>query len=256
MSNPGVVYLSTKRLSNGVQFRAEDNIGEAIHLHYGDEWRIDLTVQEFLSLKRIMQDNLNNLLCDTGFDIKYFDPIFLDMFSQDLIKLNKMTFESIRLSDLKVQTINCLGLPVIRSLKKSRVYKALSGKTKELNAYKQENHRGQSNLDRVLAMKAYLDKVQYPFNNKYIVLFNTQNIIRDGQHRAACMYYSSGDQMVQVIRLTFENCFNNVSLHPWVEFLFKWNRKRVKKMIKTIYIKGKAFTHMVLRIITKRGKRK
>ena len=37
MSNPGVLYLATKKLKNGESYRVEDNIGEAIHLHYGEK---------------------------------------------------------------------------------------------------------------------------------------------------------------------------------------------------------------------------
>ena len=48
MSNPGVIQLASIALSDRRQFRVEDNIGEAIHLHYGDEFRVDETYQNFL----------------------------------------------------------------------------------------------------------------------------------------------------------------------------------------------------------------
>lgn len=247
MSNPGVLYLATKNISNGVAFRIEDNIGEAIHLHYGDELRIDLSVQEFFSLSSILRNSLNDLLGHTGFDEKNFDPIFLDMFSSDLIRLERVSFERIKLSELRVQTKNRIGLPVIRGIAYSRVFKALNGDSKELLTYEQENYREQSNTDRAYEMKNYLEKVEYPFNNQYIVLFNDQNIIRDGQHRASCLYYLYGDIEIPVIRMKFKDSFNNVSMHPWVLTLFSWDWHRIKNTIRRVYICIRSFFSRVKR---------
>lgn len=240
MSNPGVIYLAKKQLTNGVEFRIEDNIGEAIHFHYGNEFRLDLTVNEFLSLEEVVDNSVNNLLATTGFNASNFDPIFLDMFSKDLIKLESVSFENIRLTNLRVQTKNRLGLPVIRPLNQSRVFKALSGVTRELKEYRQENFRGQSNLERVNSMKDYLNNTTYPFNNQYIVLFNNQNIIRDGQHRAACLLFLKGDLEIPVIRMKFKNNFNNTSEHPWKEVLFHWNAKRISKAFRVVFRKIKS----------------
>lgn len=252
MSNPAVLYLNAKKLSNGVQFRVEDNIGEAIHLHYGDEWRIDLHVEDFLSLNNIADDCLKQLLGNKGFDPVFFDPFFLDMISNDLISLNTIQFEEIKLSELLVETRGLFGLPIIRGLNKSRVYKALNGSTHELELYKQENYREQTNIDRVNSMKEYLSSHDYPFNNNYIVLFNNQNIIRDGQHRAACLLYLKGDMEIPIIRMLFKDNYNNVSLHPWVNVLFKWDLRRIYNCLK----KGYRFFKRMIRKQFKRIKNK
>lgn len=252
MSNPAVLYLNVKRLSNGVQFRIEDNIGEAIHLHYGDEWRIDLRVKDFLSLDKIADDCLRQLLGNKGFNLAYFDPFFLDMISSDLINLKAIQFENIKLSELLVETRGLFNLPIIRGLNKSRIFKALNGSTHELKLYKQENYRGQTNIDRVNSMKDYLSSHDYPFDNNYIVLFNSQNVIRDGQHRAACLLYLKGDIEIPIVRMLFRDDFNNVSLHPWVNVLFNWNLKRIKNCLK----KGFRFVKIVIRKQLKRIKYK
>jgi hypothetical protein len=50
MSNPGVLMLS-ETLINGKSFRIEDNIGEAIHIHFGDI-RLDMTIREFFDFDK------------------------------------------------------------------------------------------------------------------------------------------------------------------------------------------------------------
>jgi hypothetical protein len=252
MSNPGVLYLSNVRLGNGVNFRVEDNIGEAIHFHYGDEWRIDLTVEEYFSLISKIDVCIEDLLKGTGFEMKLFDPIFLDMISSFLLDLESVYIENIKLSSLIVETKNVIGLPVMRSLSQSRIVKALKGQTRELEEYKQENYKGQTNIERVERMKTNISLNGYPFDGKYIVVFNNQNVIKDGQHRAACLLYEKGDMVVPVVRMQFKNNKYNVSMHPWFNKLFIWNVHRIKRGVKKILLFQKHFMIRMKRKILKR----
>ena len=232
MSNPGVKYLATKRLSNGVEFRVEDNIGEAIHIHYGDEIRLDVSINELLEINNKSSLILNELLKETNFNTKYFDSLFLNMISDYLINLERVEFCKIELESIKAETRGFLGLPVFRSIKKSRIVKALEGKTKEIESYRQENYPGQSNSSRLESMLDKISKEGYPFSNKYIVLFNDQNIVRDGQHRAGCLYFLNGNCEIDVIRMHFKNKQYSLFVHPWLKVLFWWPPKRIKKLIK------------------------
>lgn len=239
MSNPGVIQLASVSLSDKKQFRVEDNIGEAIHLHYSDELRIDETYQGFLNLADGAGMILNDMIGQTGFDIRYFDKTFIADIADKLLDIEKIEFDNVELCNLRIQTLNRFKLPIIRSLKFSRVYKALKGDEKELQTYRQENQRGQSNLDRVNSMYELLKKENYPFDNKYIILFNDSNIIKDGQHRAACLLAIKGNTSIPVIRLWFTNKKYNASEHPWIAYLFVWNKKRIKGFLKKIIYKCK-----------------
>ena len=246
MSNPGVIQLASIALSDRRQFRVEDNIGEAIHLHYGDEFRVDETYQNFMELSGFAGSILNEMLGQTGFDIKYFDKSFIADIADKLTNIEKVEFDTVELGKLKIQTLNMFKLPVIRYLKYPRVYKALKGNKEELIAYKQENHRGQSNVDRVDSMYKLLQQENYPFDNKYIILFNDSNIIKDGQHRAACLLELKGDISIPVIRIQFKNKQYGASEHPWIAYLFIWKKERIKKFLKKIIYKIRQKIKVVL----------
>jgi len=248
MSNPGVLYLVQKGITNGNYIRIEDNIGEAIHIHYNNEWRIDLSVKEFLALQNVIGDCLDSLFESTRFKIKYFDPVFLDSISNYLIDLEEVTFEEIKLSEIKVLTRNYFGLPVVRSLQESRIVKALNGFTNELKQYKQENYKDQDNEERLKDIMDTIAKFGYPFDEKYIVLFNEQNNVRDGQHRAGCLYYLYGSEhTIPIIRMHFKDKRYNVSMYPWIATIFAWNRRRILKLLKKFY----SFVKKIFRHITR-----
>lgn len=258
MSNPGVIYLAQGKTKKYVSFRIEDNIGEAIHIHYG-ELRISMTINDFLNAVGSMILAVDKLIQVPGFSSNDFDPVFLHDISHLLMDLESVEKTTIRMDDILVQTVGILGLPVIRSIKDSRVVKALHGNDVELNKYKQENLRGQSNIDRMNDIYESIKNKGYPYKEQYIVFFNIQNMIRDGQHRAACLYgYSGGGVDIPIIRLHFKNGAHGVSKYPWVAYLFRWNKRRVKNLVRKIIKKSYKLLREILlklkRIILSRKK--
>lgn len=241
MSNPGVRTLADHSLKDsGFRVRIEDNIGEAIHFHFGDI-RIDLTVNEFLEISRDIADSMNNLLQSKGLDIDKIDPIFLSTIARWLPDLESVQYEEIALSKLQIVTHDRLGIPHIKGLKASRVYKALNGDDKEQKKYKQENLKGQNNIDRINSAMESLKRNGYGSNGEYIILFNNQNLVRDGQHRAACLYSMDPSMSVKVARFYFKNEEYGSSRQPWIEHFFKWDKKRLKSLVRVL-------RHMVRKI--------
>lgn len=231
MSNPGVITLSTKKLTNGEELRIEDNLGEAIHIHYEDI-RLDLTVNEFRELVQTISNTICQLIDINNFNIKNYDPVFLDMFSETLTDLVAIEDDVINLEDIQIVRKGICGLPIIRGLKESHMYRALLGKSKEHDMFKQENMWNETNEERLNKILESIKKQGYPYNNNYMIFFNEQNIIRDGQHRAACLFYLYGNQEVPIKRFKFKYKRNNVSERPWLQVLFYWNKKKFKKVIK------------------------
>ena len=69
MSNPGVIYLSSTKTKQNGSFRLEDNIGEAIHLHY-ENFRVDLTTSVFLNLSTTIEKSIEELINIPNFNTK------------------------------------------------------------------------------------------------------------------------------------------------------------------------------------------
>jgi len=254
LSNPGVIVLANKKINDSINIQIEDNIGESIHIHYNN-FRLDLSVKEFLKLSKNMVESLNNLIEIEGFDVNNFDPTFLDMISKLLLDLTKVEYTTINLDQLKVQTLGCFNIPVIRDISQSRIIKALKGKSNEQFKYQQENLRGQTNIERMNQIFTSISEHGYPYDDKHIVLFNNQNFIRDGQHRAAALFYLKGAIEIPVIRLHFKDNKYCGSNFGWIYYFLIWDRKRVLNMARKVKkIIKKVKTRILSRIYSLKAK--
>jgi hypothetical protein len=233
MSNPAVIMLTNTTTNSGGRFKVEDNIGESMHIHY-DNFRIDLTIKEFLEFSEVIEESLANLLNNNSFNIKNFDPSFLHDISHMLINMESVTFENIQLSDLIVSKKGFLGVEKWASLNQSKVYRAIYGDDEENNNYLQTNFVNQNNQERVDTVKKLIKERGYPINDEYIVLFNNQNHIRDGQHRAASILSVRGNIEIPIIRLKFENNNYNLKENRWITSFIPSMKGNAKKSVRKI----------------------
>ena len=210
MSNPGVITLDKAGSRNGRfrRFVVEDNIGESIHLHI-DSMRIDFSIPEFLEFSKMIRKSLYELNILSGYSIDNFDEHFLKLCSPWLSSLKKITVESVKLSDLScvvhVTYRKDLHLRNMLPISKAPAYKYLSGNKDDFLNYNQYNYFNADNESRLLKIKKSIQKHGYPYKQQFIILFNGQNIIRDGQHRAAILANLHGlDHKIQVLRFHFD----------------------------------------------------
>lgn len=104
MSNPGVLSLaSLEAVGADYRFEIEDNIGEAIHIHYKDI-RLDLTVAEFYDIAEQMDKMIDMVVDVEGFSSKDYDPVNLVGLAACLPDLVKVTEDEVWLADLLVDT--------------------------------------------------------------------------------------------------------------------------------------------------------
>ena len=215
MSNPGVIELFGFQFQNnsGVHsFRVEDNIGEAIHVHF-DKMRLDLTVKEFRELADDLLDAITADVNVKGFDAKKCDSLFFYQCAKWFPWLREVRIEYMPVKDIIVDTLDKNGDRVYRYMKYSRVVRALQGDCVENDNRKQINLVGLNNRQRLAMMFDSVKKNGYPYNDEYIILFNDQNIIRDGQHRAASIYVLNPDAVIPIQRWIFQDnrfSFGNV----------------------------------------------
>ena len=100
--------------------------------------------------------------------------------------------------------------------------------------YKQYNYFGINNEKRLLNLVNSINHNGYPYLNKHIILFNDEDIIRDGQHRAAILAHLYGiDHKVKVMRFIFSDRDNNINI---VKNNFKkatlWFAKKLYRKLK------------------------
>lgn len=65
------------------------------------------------------------------------------------------------------------------------------------------NHIKVSNYKRIHDVIYMIKKYKYPYNNQYIIVYNNEFEIRDGQHRAASLRYLYGNIKIPIMRIYF-----------------------------------------------------
>lgn len=199
MSNPAVIKLQQKKIGK-TRVWLDDNLGESVHIHI-DDIRVDLSLDSFYKICDDISIAINNLVNVTGFDINDVDPVYLEtMLWTRLLDLKRVELDNVELSKMLAP-----GRKGIVPLSESRVVKALNGDTGENDHYRTSHHIGQDSTERLDIIEKSVNKNGYPWNNNYIIMYGSDNIIRDGQHRAGCLYKAKGNITVPVMRLFFEN---------------------------------------------------
>ena len=206
MSNPAVYELAKATVKN-YRIRIEDNLGESIHVHIGD-FRISMTVSEFSDLVEQFQKAADELLGLQGLSLDIFDRTSFDWsWMHKYEKIKKIEKINVKIKDLLTMGESEVfpDLQIIVPVSKSRQYKALNKEYDELIRYKEVNEYGVSNIERLEKVLDCIREHGYPYDNKYI-LVNQFNQIYDGDHRAACLLYlHGGDAIVPVIKMVLED---------------------------------------------------
>ncbi|MBR4720597.1 MAG: hypothetical protein IK057_02415 [Clostridia bacterium] len=206
MSNPAVIKLQSGKIGKSKVW-LDDNFGESVHIHI-DDMRIDLTTNEFKKLYTDLCDTLNALVDVEGCDIHDIDPVYLQVLLwRYLPKLVGVSIDKVKLGDMLAPR----GEKIHR-LPESDGVKALEGLSNENEGYRKSHHIGQTDGER---MQDSLDSIKangYPFNNQYIIMYGDDNIIRDGQHRASCLYHLYGNIEVPVMRLKIKG-YKSPNIH-------------------------------------------
>jgi len=244
MSNPAVIILdevNTKE-TRFKRFVTEDNIGESIHLHI-DNMRIDFTIDEFLEFSSMIKESLIELDILNGFSIDNFDEHFIKECAAFLPDLKEIKIEEIELSKLKCivhsDYKSDLNLIKIEPITNIAAYHYLNGNKEAFINYNQYNYSTTNNKTRLKETLDSIKKNGYPYKEKYIVLFEGQDMIRDGQHRAAILAYLNGtDSKIKVMRFYFKGNKHQIkAVESNVKTGSKWFARKIYRKLKQI-IKG------------------
>ena len=218
MSNPAVIVLdnASDKKSKFKRFVVEDNIGESLHLHV-NEMRFDFTVDDYLVFASLAREALGGLDFLCGYSVENFDESFLKDCAKFIANLESIEIETKTLRDLKCihRYVAFGGLHLTRLVKvvDTAAYRFLKGQDDSFISYPQFNHVNENNEDR---LRSIVESVKecYPKDDRYIVLFDGEDVIRDGQHRAAALADIYGlDFEVEVMRFHFKGRPPKVRTH-------------------------------------------
>lgn len=197
MSNPAInilidIFIANERLI------IEDNLGEAIHIHYGNI-RLSVSIKKFEEIVNTISKSAKTILDEVGLDFFSIDATaFLWGWTDSIMRIKKTDIKEVRLGDLlSTRTYGAIfGLPGVQipsPVSQSRIGKALNGDYKELERYTQQiNYKGTDNIGRLNIIRQSLMDNGYPYKNQYIIVDQNYRIF-DGDHRAGCLIKMYGE---------------------------------------------------------------
>lgn len=141
-------------------------------------------------------------------DYSVFDPIYFSLFLYEkLPDLLFVQYDTAMLDSLYLLRDKAPAVP----LTESESYKALcKGVPCKIYTPFPSNHVIDSDYQRLMASVESIKRFGYPCFNRYIILYNNEPYIRDGQHRAAILKHLYGNIKVPVMRLNFKGVSTDV----------------------------------------------
>ena len=227
--NVGVMVLANRTVNAApvlcaTRLQIEDNIGEAIHIHWRD-LRLDFSVRDFLALADACATALEHLGHKTlKLNLPAPGEVSLpSAFVRDLGSLKEKIFatkyDEVFLDDLKAITYFSEGgqrrwksQPVSESVPFRLLQSETAGAA--YSQYQKEFSTCGHSLEKFQQLVDSMLEHGYPAHGECIVLHGDEPFIRDGQHRAAVLRYFLGNVKVPVVRLQFEPGFAGWSMEP------------------------------------------
>lgn len=166
-----------------------------------NKFAVSLDQRAFDMMIESLYDAVNQFVTWYGFDAKNYDPAFLNvMLAKELpyicgeeicdMSLGVLLVPHVPYQPNVSETVTLEECVRVNSLRK----------VLDIDSFnrRDSNHYGQSNSIRLNSILDMVKEHGYPYNNEYITIYNTSNLIVDGWHRAACLYYLYGDIIVPV----------------------------------------------------------
>ena len=205
MSNPAVCYLVRTQI-NGVYFAIEDNLGEAVHIHYADI-RIDMTIEEFMRFSDCVISAAQELFNMRGLNWNIFDS---ESIKEEWVK-NYKNISSVEDVDIELDSlymkesfVKKRSIKRIIPLKESGYIPYYKGVSCDRAYYDEPGIFEPSRGEKARKIENEIQRFGYPYDEKRI-LIDQEGYILDGLKRASCLYYLfGGNYRIPAIRLNIE----------------------------------------------------
>lgn len=213
MSNFGVTYLLKTNVGRN-RLSIEDNIGEELHIHFG-MMRLNVRNSEFKALVKQALPLISEAADIPIAVLEKLEPIFLfDLCRKgELSSLRLGAEEHVEVGQLFCPVCNKNGIWRYRNIKHSSFLLLMKRRiTSTPFDEAQINYYGTNNSRRT---KKVLEECKADKNicERYPLFVTDNNVIRDGQHRAAAIYYLYGPHAkVKIQRI--ETCATPKGFNP------------------------------------------
>ena len=202
MSNPSVCFLSSVEI-DGVNFRIEDNLGEAIHIHIG-KLRIALSVEDYFMLAESVIRAARELFRIREIGLKKIDEESLKGEWLPLYnRIKSVQTENMELDSLYIKEsyIKNRAIKRIIHLKDSGYIKVLKGDRNDIEYYEEPGKLQPSRKQKLDFIRQKIETEGYPWNSN-LILVNQNGYIYDGIKRASCLYaLYGGSKKIPVLRI-------------------------------------------------------
>jgi hypothetical protein len=218
----------------------EDNIGEAIHIHYRN-MRFDFSIDEFLQLANAFYGSLKEVVENENINLDLISWEFLFEIKEHLYHVISTKIVDRELDELRVAVYSDGPQRLYKVVKliDSPAYKYCVEADEGFIEYKQVGTPTINNKDRFDALLKSIEKNGYPYKNRYITVLGNENIIRDGYHRAAILRSKSGNIKVPVLQINFKEDYGKYKLRNGSSLFDKtiWLLRKIKRKLWRQFIK-------------------
>ena len=168
---------------------------------------IEYDVESFRGFSEEIYQILNKEYGHNMLDFKSFSPIYLEhMLGVDIPRIERIEFGYKNISDLYFYNRT---EPQKAKIYEHDLYKQLRSGNFD-SGRSETNHLFESNEER---LRRILAEISVQKNGFYIILYGNEEMVRDGTHRLACLYYLYGDMEVPVIRLYVSHPYYSYTMY-------------------------------------------
>lgn len=166
--------------------------------------------QEYCGLVKMLYEGINNLYGNGMYDFRIFNSIYLEhMLGVDLPYLMSSRIEYVDILSLRAYSkTNPDGI----SINKHHFFCEILNNCCTEDIKLKNNFLYETNFDRMKRNVLQIKEFGYPYNNQYIIVYNDEMIVRDGEHRLACLYYLFGNIRIPIMRLKFKKNYYTYEL--------------------------------------------
>ena len=202
MSNPSVCFLSSA-IIDGMNFRIEDNLGEAIHIHMG-KLRIALSIKDYLVFAESVMRAVRDLFNIRGIKLETLDEESLKgewLLHYDKIKLAQIEYIELEALYMKESYVKNRAITRIIPLRESGYIKVLNEESNDIEYYEEPGKLQASRIEKLKFIYKKIEEEGYPWDSK-LIFVNQEGYIYDGIKRASCLYaLYGGNKKVPVLHI-------------------------------------------------------